>query len=128
MRMHLPSGRAIHYHGLKWEKYRQKVGDSWKLKEGWRYDDPKSSGRIPTYGGRLAENATQAVARDILAEALIRLHRAGYRVPGHVHDEIIVEGEHPVEDIVKIMCEPPAWADGLPIDGEGFQCERYRKA
>lgn len=121
--MHLPSGRALHYHAVKWEKYRTERG----VKESWRYADPKSKGRIPTYGGRLVENATQAVARDLLAEALVRLHERGYTVAGHVHDEIIVEGEHPVDEIAKIMSEVPDWAAGLPVDGEGYVCSRYRK-
>lgn len=129
MKMHLPSGRAIHYHNVKWEKYRVEDPVTGKaiIKEGWRYDDPKSPRRIGTYGGRLVENATQAVARDLLAEALIRLHDRGYTVAAHVHDEVIVEGEHPVELISKIICEQPDWAVGLPIDGEGHTCQRYRK-
>ena len=131
--MHLPSGRAVSYHNVKWERF--KVTDPetgrTKTKEGWRYADPKHpfqpGWRIQTYGGRLAENATQAVARDIMAEALVRLDERGYKVVGHVHDEILVEGRHDVEEIAAIMCEIPDWAKGLPVDGEGFNCNRYRK-
>lgn len=129
-RLHLPSGRAITYHGMRWEKYRVQDPEKkrWIRKEGWRYDDPKKPGmRIGTYGGRLTENATQAVARDLMAEALVRLHDKGYEPVAHVHDEIIVEGEHDWHDISDIMCTPPAWADGLPIDGDGFTTDRYRK-
>lgn len=130
VKLHLPSGRAIVYHGIKWSRYR--VEDPYnpgqfKIKEGWSYRDPRGRGRIGTYGGRLAENATQAVARDILAAALVRLQERGYAVVGHVHDEVIVEGEHDVEKIAKIMCEGLPWSAGLPIDAEGFTCERYRK-
>jgi DNA polymerase len=130
VRIHLPSGRAITYHGMRWERYRIQDPQTkkWVQKQGWRYDDPKKPGmRIGTYGGRLAENVTQAIARDIMAEALVRLHDAGYEPVAHVHDEIIVEGRHPVATISKIMCEVPDWAVGLPIDGEGFTTERYRK-
>jgi DNA polymerase len=129
MKIHLPSGRAIHYHQLKWERFRVVDPKTKKtvVKEGWRYADPKSPRRIGTYGGRLTENVTQAVARDIMAEALVRLHERGYRVAAHVHDEILVEGEHDVDEISKIMCELPDWAEGLPVDGEGFVCQRYRK-
>ena len=123
MALHLPSGRAIHYHGMRWEKYAAPTG----RKEGWRYNNPRQAGRIATYGGRLTENATQAVARDIMGEALVRLHDRGYTIAAHVHDEILVEGEHDVGTISKIMCELPAWADGLPIDGAGFVCNRYQK-
>jgi DNA polymerase len=131
MRIHLPSGRAITYHGVRWERYRvtdPKTGRP-KAKEGWRYDNPKPSppARIGTYGGRLAENVTQAIARDVMAAALVRLLRKGYQPVGHVHDEIIVEGTHPVDEISRIMCVPPKWAQGLPIDGEGFTTKRYRK-
>ena len=129
MKMHLPSGRAIHYHGVKWERYvviDDKTGKK-ILKEGWRYNDPKRGGaRIGTYGGRLVENATQAIARDVLAEALVKLEEAGYPVVGHVHDEILVEGEH-LEEVEKIMTQPPSWGRDLPLDAEGFTCSRYRK-
>lgn len=127
MKIHLPSGRAICYHNVSWDKY--VVIDNGKKvrKEGWRYDDPKKGGaRIGTYGGRLTENVTQAIARDILAEALVRLEDAGYPVVGHVHDEAIVESTE-LEHITKIMTQVPRWARGLPIDGEGYLADRYRK-
>jgi DNA polymerase len=133
LHMWLPSGRAITYHGVKWERYVVVDPKTGKMvhKEGWRYADPKNPfnyrQRIGTYGGRLTENATQAVARDIMAEALVRLEDKGFRPVAHVHDEIIVEGEHDVEEIKAIMTEVPSWAEGLPIDGEGFTCARYRK-
>lgn len=124
MRLHLPSGRAIHYHKVHWRK---QVIDG-KVRDGWVYADPKKPGLfISTYGGRLAENVTQAVARDLLAAGLVRLHEAGYTVVGHVHDEVIVEGEHDPEVIAKIMCESLEWTAGLPLAAEGFQCNRYRK-
>lgn len=128
VKMHLPSGRAIHYHGMKWERYVVVDEQGRKIrKEGYRYNDPKRGGaRIGTYGGRLTENATQAVARDIMAEALIRLDEAGYPVVGHVHDEILVESTE-LDEITRIMTEVPRWGRGLPIDGEGFVTERYRK-
>lgn len=129
MKMHLPSGRAIHYHGVKWDRYMlidDKTGRK-IFKEGWRYNDPKRGGaRIGTYGGRLVENATQAIARDVIAEALVRLDEAGYPVVGHVHDEVIVESTD-LEEITRIMTQVPTWARGLPIDAEGFTCDRYKK-
>lgn len=127
-RMHLPSGRAIGYHGVRWERYvvidpktKKKIH-----KEGWRYDDPKKPTRIGTYGGRLIENATQAIARDVLAGALVRLEAAGLPVVGHVHDEVIAETDR-LEDVTQLMTVVPPWATGLPLDGEGFITYRYRK-
>lgn len=129
VRMTLPSGRAITYHDVRWERYvvidpatKRKV-----FKEGWRYNDPKKGGaRIGTYGGSLVENATQAIARDILAEALVGLEAAGIPVVGHVHDEVIAETSE-LAEVEAIMTKVPTWATGLPIDGEGFVTDRYRK-
>jgi DNA polymerase len=129
MKMHLPSGRAISYHDVKWERYRVKDDKTDRMipKEGYRYSDPKRGGaRIGTYGGRLVENATQAIARDVLAEALVRLDDAGYPVIGHVHDELLVESLE-LEEITRLMTQVPRWARGLPLDGEGFVADRYRK-
>jgi DNA polymerase len=119
----LPSGRPVAYRRCRIERAPSK----------WRPDAERLTFwspigyRTDTYGGRLAENVTQAVARDILAEALVRLESAGHRVVAHVHDEILVEGEHDVAEIAAIMSHPPKWAAGMPIDGEGFNCHRYKK-
>ena len=129
MQIHLPSGRAICYHGVKWRRYTVTDPKTKKriAKQGWVYDNPKRPGHIiGTYGGRLVENITQAIARDILAESLVRLEEAGYRTVGHVHDEVIVESDE-LDAITKIITEVPSWAEGLPLDGEGFVTDRYRK-
>lgn len=97
--------------------------------------DPSSSGtwkRVSTYGGSLCENITQAVARDILAEALLRFDQHGVKIVGHVHDEIIVEVDHDApEDTVKkleaLMSVAPSWAIGLPLAAKGWRGPRYRK-
>lgn len=131
MRLHLPSGRAIHYHGMKYGRYtipdpedpEQRI-----TKTSWRFADPDSQGRLKgLYFGTLVENATQAIARDLLVEAMLRLEEHGYVILGHVHDEVILEGEHDVDTIVKIMCELPSWASGLPMDAEGQTTFRYKK-
>lgn len=120
----LPSGRAIGYHNLT-SRWVEKWGDRVQQIS---YSDPKNlRGRIDTYGGRLVENITQAVARDVLAEAVVRLSDAGYPVVGHVHDEILVEGAYHVDRIAGIMSESPAWSTGLPLGAEGYNCRRYRK-
>ena len=86
--------------------------------------------RCFTYGGSLAENATQAAARDILADAMPRLEAAGYEVVLTVHDEVVAEvdeGFGSVDDFVRVMTDLPAWADGCPVAASGFEAERYRK-
>ena len=78
--------------------------------------------------GRITENVTQAVARDILGNALTELADRGFPVVGHVHDEVLVEGgPEDLDEVVEAMCTKPIWADGLPIDAEAFCTNRYRK-
>lgn len=123
-RIVLPSGRGITYHNVGTRYQDTQYG----RKQVITFTDPaKFPYKGTTYGGRLTENVTQAVARDILSEALVRLEDRGHAVVGHVHDEILVEGLHSVEDITKIMVEQPLWAEGLPLSAEGFTCPRYRK-
>lgn len=86
--------------------------------------------RQQTYGGKLVENITQAVARDLMAEAMLRVEDKGYQVVLSVHDELIAEAENDfgsVEEFEASMCQLPPWADGLPVTAEGFECRRYRK-
>lgn len=83
-----------------------------------------------TYGGKLVENIVQATARDILAEALIRLEKDGYPIVFHVHDEAVAEvpeGIHSIEEMNRIMSVVPEWAEGLPLSAEGFETKFYMK-
>lgn len=88
--------------------------------------------RIRTYGGKLAENVTQAVARDAMAETLRAMARAGMKYLLTVHDEVIAEvpshdAARALDWLLTQMRTPPAWARGLPVNAEGHVLDRYRK-
>ncbi len=89
----------------------------------------KKWGLTDTWGGKLVENITQAVARDCLAETLLRLKRKGLTAVFHVHDEVIVEVDSTgqLDEILDIMAEPLDWAPGLPLKGAGFCADYYQK-
>jgi DNA polymerase len=101
---------AVHYWGLnqetkKWEK-------------------------MSTYGGRLVENVTQAIARDCLVENLVKLENIGYETVFHVHDEVVLdvpEGRGSVEEVEKLMGQSISWAPGLPLKAAGFEAFYYQK-
>lgn len=81
-----------------------------------------------TYGGKLVENATQAVSRDLLAEAMLRLDPT-YPIVAHVHDSAAAEvpaGAGDVEEFCFLMAQAPPWADGCPIDADGYRAKRFR--
>lgn len=90
----------------------------------------KKWSRHELYGGLLAENVVQAVARDIMAAAMLRLEEAGYPIIMSVHDELVCEvpeGFGSVAEFEALMSAPPAWALDCPIDAEGWIGKRYRK-
>ena len=82
--------------------------------------------RIRTYGGKLSENATQAVARDLLAHGVLLAEERGFRPVMHVHDEIIAEN-CTAEELAACMSTNPIWAPGLPLAAAGFEAMWYRK-
>jgi DNA polymerase bacteriophage-type len=85
--------------------------------------------RQTAYGGMLVENMTQAVARDLMADAMLRIEQSGvYRPVLSVHDELIAEAERgSVRKFETLMAANPRWARGLPIVAEGWVGERYHK-
>ena len=83
-----------------------------------------------TFGGKIVENCTQSIARDLLAHAMQNLESAGYSIVFHVHDEAVMEvpiGQGSVEEACRIMAIPPDWAQDLPLRADGEEMEFYRK-
>lgn len=124
--LELPSGRPLMYPGARLDS------DSGNIV----FDTPAASrhaGFTPerTYSGKLVENVTQAVARDILVASMEPIERAGYEIVLSVHDEFITEApdrpEFSAEELSKLMTSAPAWAEGLPLAAAGFEAYRYKK-
>lgn len=125
----LPSGRPLTYYkpyiaeGKYGETlFYQGMAENGKGGRAW--------GRVSTWGGKLCENAVQATARDLLAGALLRAHRSGWKIPFHVHDEIIGE-EHSrtrqLTNLYDVMRYKPLWAQDIPLGVDGFTSKFYRK-
>ena len=126
MFMRLPSGRNLCYQSPHFTGNRfgsDAIG----------YYAPNAAGQRvvqETFGGKLAENATQAIARDILAHALLTLEKNGYPVIFHVHDEAVIEmsiGQGALEEACRLMAIAPNWAEELPLRADGYECMYYRK-
>lgn len=84
--------------------------------------------KIESYGGKFVENIVQAIARDILAEAMMRLEKKGFNIVMHIHDEVVIESDSSsIEEINEIMSMVPSWAPGLILDADGFESEFYKK-
>lgn len=82
-----------------------------------------------SYGGKLVENVTQAIARDCLAESLLRIKNAGYKTVMHIHDETVNEVEESVtvDELCDIMGQDIDWAPGLLLRADGFESYYYKK-
>lgn len=122
----LPSGRKLAY--VKPRMAVNKFG-----REGLTYEgilENKKWDRIETYGPKLVENIVQGTARDLLAEAMLRVEKKGYPIVMHCHDEIIAEvpeGSGSVEEMCEVMAARPSWAEGLPLRADGYECPFYQK-
>jgi DNA polymerase len=118
----LPSGRILCYPFAKIEE----DGISY-AKAAWKpAADAREWPRARLWRGLACENITQACANDVLRHALRQLDD----VVLHIHDEIVIETDQPekVEDeLRKVMCTPPPWAQGLPLDAEIHTMTRYGK-
>lgn len=122
----LPSGRKLSY--VKPRMTLNKFDRNGLTYEGIM--ENKKWGRIETYGPKLVENIVQGTARDLLAEAMIRVEKLGYCIVMHCHDEIIAEvpmSQCSVEEMCLVMAEQPEWATGLPLRADGYECAFYKK-
>ncbi len=120
----LPSGRRLAYpkprlgvnrfgsQSVEYESYRK-----------------KSVIKIGLYSGLIAENVTQAVARDCLAEKMLEVDAAGFPICLHVHDEIVAEDDETrgSDEMLDVMRQPISWAPGLPLNAAGFVSGFYMK-
>lgn len=122
----LPSGRKLSY--VKPRMAVNRFGRDGLTYEG--ISENKKWSRIETYGPKLVENIVQGTARDLLAEAMLRVEKKGYPIVMHCHDEIIAEvpeGSGSVDEMCKVMAVQPKWAEGLPLRADGFECRFYKK-
>lgn len=122
----LPSGRKLAY--IKPRLQPNRFGRMAMTFESLNAANKWSRGE--TYSGKLVENCTQSTARDLLAEAMWRMERAGLDIVGHVHDEVILEvpkGTITVENVCSIMNQNPVWANGLVLSSAGYRGDYYFK-
>jgi DNA polymerase len=125
----LPSGRVLCYPFARFNE----EGDLTYAKASWKpAADAKEWPRARLWRGLACENITQAVANDLLRYALRRLEEEELETVLHVHDEIVLEvaqerAEEASARLVEIMCQPPAWASGLPLNAEVATMAQYGK-
>lgn len=136
LRMTLPSGRVMSYPGVGLSVSKEtdedgKVSTNVRIKYQGENQLTRQWGFQYTYSGKLVENCTQALCRDLLANALLNVEANGYPIVLHVHDEIICETpdspEYNVAELERLMCELPDWAKGFPLVAEGSEMYRYAK-
>lgn len=125
LRCRLPSGRVLTYWGARIDDRGGRpsivfMGQNQTTRK-WEKTD--------TWGGKLVENIVQAVARDCLAVAMVRLEEAGYHIVFHVHDEVVIEAPDgtPWQSAAEIMGQPIDWAPGLLLRGDGYETKFYMK-
>ncbi len=126
----LPNGRKLAYYKPEVKE----VESPWGMKDELSFmsvdTKTKKWMREHTYGGKLAENLSQSVARDVMVDAMFRAEENNYNVILTVHDEIVSETKEnfgSLDEFEHIIAQVPDWAEGLPIKVEGWDGIRYRK-
>ena len=150
IRMELPSGRALHYLNVSIEeetRTSKKTGNTYTAYTIY-YDGVEHSatqgadgktekkrhkwGRVKTYGGKICENAIQAMSRDDLLNSMLIADEMGFHIVATFHDEILCEEDDVwdglrLQDLIYCMTVIPEWANGLILGAEGFADKVYRK-
>jgi DNA polymerase bacteriophage-type len=152
LRIQLPSGRYLHYIDahledikMPWTKSVVKVDENgkqfvaqetvWKpglVYSGVDQQTHQWTPHIVSHGGKLTENIVQAIARDVLAEMLLRADAAGFCITGHVHDELVTQQGKSLlalsyKVLEQLMAEPVSWAPDLPLGAAGYSGPYYHK-
>lgn len=129
LQMKLPSGRCINYPHVRIEM----VTTPWGArKKAITYRKVKDNGfyRESTYGGKIAENAVQAIARDIMYYGAKQAQANGYTILFTVYDEVISlvnQKKADIDEFNELICRKPDWAKELPLKAEGKLIRRYQK-
>ncbi len=129
MTITLPSGRILCYWKARLVKKRFSSNSPERDCIQYLWADTNTKHKwmwVDTYGGKLVENLTQAVARDFMYEAIVRIADAGHQIVMHVHDEINVENGN-AKELEALMKVLPAWAEDFPIEAVGAEMKYYQK-
>lgn len=119
----LPSGRRLAY-------AKPRIGENQFGGESVTYmgiNAQKKWDRLESYGPKFVENVVQGIARDLLLYSMQTLSHCF--IVGHVHDELIIEADRrmSVQAVCQQMARTPAWAEGLILRADGYECEYYKK-
>ncbi|HBI0435747.1 TPA: DNA polymerase I [Salmonella enterica subsp. enterica serovar Dublin] len=134
--MELPSGRILSYPGIGVSVTKEtdedgRVNTNVRIKYQGENQLTRQWTTLYTHGGKACENLVQALCRDLLAYAMINVERGGYPIVLSVHDELVCETpdtpDYTVEELEKLMCALPEWAEGFPLVAEGAELKRYAK-
>lgn len=124
LRLWLPSGRCLCYPSPR-------VDDSGAISYMGVNQYTKQWTRIHTHGGKIIENATQSVARDVLFDNEPEIEDAGYPIVVDIHDEVVTEvpntPDYTVERLCALLAKNREWNEGLPLAAAGFETINYRK-
>jgi len=126
--LELPSGRRLSYPFARIYDDEQSKSFTFRDASGGRWEWYHVLKHRGAFGGLIAENATQAICRDIFCAAMLRLEAAGYPIIAHLHDEVVCEvpeGTGDLDEFRGIITTAPAWAPDFPIATKARIAERF---